>query len=239
MKTALSLIFLAILIFCAWTGYKKGFIMGVGSLLAFVISVYGANLLANTYSGEVIDALRPFASGYVDVNVIDNQVRPAMNIDSTNLSVADYFARNPSKEKEFATLVYRGMGIFDATSEQLAEEAMAYARTNGVDVTDAVVEVLCQRISYVGAFLLAFIMILILLTVIGNIPNLSFKIPNLDLFNDLGGMVMGFLQGICLCLVFGWALKFVGRAIPQETLSDTFLVSWFMDRSILVHFLGI
>ena len=58
MKTALSLIFLAILIFCAWTGYKKGFIMGVGSLLAFVISVYGANLLANTYSGEVIDALR-------------------------------------------------------------------------------------------------------------------------------------------------------------------------------------
>ena len=77
------------------------------------------------------------------------------------------------------------------------------------------------------------------LTVIGNIPNLSFKIPNLDLFNDLGGMVMGFLQGICLCLVFGWALKFVGLAIPQETLSDTFLVSWFMDRSILVHFLGI
>ena len=37
----------------------------------------------------------------------------------------------------------------------------------------------------------------------------------------------------------GWALKFVGLAIPQETLSDTFLVSWFMDRSILVHFLGI
>ena len=239
MKTVLSLLFLAILIFCAWTGYKKGFIMGIGSLLAFVISVYGANLLANTYSGEVIDALRPFASGFVEVNIVDKTVRPAMGMDSNKLSVSDDFSQNPGKEEEFCVLTYKSMGIHEATSEQLAEEAMAYARTNGVDVTDAVVEVLCQRISYVGAFLLAFIMILILLTVIGNIPNLSFKIPNLDLFNDLGGMVMGFLQGICLCLVFGWALKVVGLAIPQETLSDTFLVSWFMDRSILVHFLGI
>lgn len=239
MKTALSLIFLAILIFCAWTGYKKGFIMGVGSLLAFVISVYGANLLANTYSGEVIDALRPFASGFVEVNIVDKTVRPAMGMDSNKLSVSDYFSQNPGKEEEFCVLTYQNMGIHEATSEQLAEEAMAYAKENGVDVTDAVVEVLCRRISFVAAFLLAFVMILILLTVIGNLPNLSFKIPNFDLFNDIGGMVMGFLQGICLCLVFGWALKFVGLAIPQETLSDTFLVSWFMDRSILVHFLGI
>ena len=44
---------------------------------------------------------------------------------------------------------------------------------------------------------------------------------------------------LCICLVLGWALKFVGLVIPQKTLSDTFLVSWFMDRSVLVHFLGI
>ena len=63
MKTVLSLIFLIILIACTWSGYKKGLIMGIFSLLAFVVSVYGANLLAGTYSGEVVDALRPFASG--------------------------------------------------------------------------------------------------------------------------------------------------------------------------------
>ena len=239
MKTVLSLLFLAILIFSAWTGYKKGLIMGVGSLLAFVISVYGANLLANTYSGEVIDALRPFASGFVEVNIVDKYVRPAMGMDSNKLSVSDYFSQNPGKEEEFCVLTYESMGIHEATSEQLADEAMTYSKMNGVDVTDAVVEVLCLRISYVAAFLLAFTMILILLTVIGNLPNLSFKIPNFDLFNDIGGMVMGFIYGICICLVLGWALKFVGLVIPQKTLSDTFLVSWFMDRSVLVHFLGI
>ena len=50
MRTILSLAFLIILIFCGWSGYKKGLIMGVFSLLAFAVSVYGANLLSTTYS---------------------------------------------------------------------------------------------------------------------------------------------------------------------------------------------
>ena len=94
MKAVLSLLFLSILIFCAWSGYKKGLVMGIFSLIAFVVSVYGANLLSQTYSGEVIDALRPFASGFVEVNVVNKTVRPAMGIDSANLSVKDYFAQS-------------------------------------------------------------------------------------------------------------------------------------------------
>lgn len=239
MKTILSLIFLAILVYSGWSGYKKGLIMGVFGLLAFVISVYGANLLAQTYSGEVVDALRPFASGFVEVNVIDKEIRPAMGIEQTSLSTADYFAQNPGRETEFCTMIYQKMGIFDATSEQMAAEAVSYARENGVSVTDAAVEVLCTRISYVGAFLLTFLMILIALTVLGNIPNISFKIPNLDVLNDVGGAVMGVAQGVCLLLVFGWAMKFTGLLLPQETIAESFLVPWFMDQTFLVSYLGI
>ena len=76
MRTILSLAFLIILIFCGWSGYKKGLIMGVFSLLAFAVSVYGANLLSTTYSLEVVDALRPFASGFVEVNIVDKKVPP-------------------------------------------------------------------------------------------------------------------------------------------------------------------
>ena len=239
MNTILSLIFLAILVICAWSGYKKGLILGIFSLLAFLVSVYGANLLADTYSGEIVDALRPFASGFVEVNVVNRQVRPAMGMDNENLSVSDYFTQNPGKEEEYCVLTYEKMGIHPSTSEQMAWEAMRYSAENNVEVTDAVVEVLCIRISFVAVFLLLFFMILILLTVLGNIPNLSFKIPNMDVLNDMGGTVMGLAQGICLCLVLGWALKFLGLIFPQEELSEAFLVSWFMDRSILVHYLGI
>ena len=40
MKAVLSLLFLSILIFCVWSGYKKGLVMGIFSLIAFVVSVY-------------------------------------------------------------------------------------------------------------------------------------------------------------------------------------------------------
>lgn len=237
MRTILGLIFLVVLVYCGWAGYKKGLIMGIFSILAFVISVYGADLLASTYSAEVVDALRPFASGFVEVNIVDQKVRPAMG--ASDLSLNDYFAQSPGRETEFCTMIYEEIGIFDATSEQMAEEAVAYARENGMDITDAAVEVLCLRIAYAVAFVLAFLMVLIVLTVLINLPNISFKIPNFDMVNDIGGAVLGFVQGICLLLVFGWALKFTGLIIPQETLSETFLVSWFMDQSILVHYLGI
>jgi Colicin V production protein. len=239
MRTILSLIFLIILVFCGWSGYKKGLIMGVFSILAFVVSVYGANLLAVTYSGEVVDALRPFASGFVEVNIVDKKVRPAMGLDAMTLSTADFFAQNPGREKEFCTLTYQNMGIFDATSEQLAEEAVSYAREKGADLLDSVVEVLCTRISFVAAFLLAFIMVYIILTVLLNLPNISFKIPNLDVLNDVGGAIFGIGQGVCVLLVVGWALKFTGLFLPQETLSEAFLVPWFMDQSVLVSYLGI
>ena len=239
MRTILSLFFLIILVFCGWSGYKKGLIMGVFSILAFVISVYGANLLAVTYSGEVVDALRPFASGFVEVNIVDKKVRPAMGLDAMTLSTADFFAQNPGREKEFCTLTYKNMGIFDATSEQMADEAVSLAREKSMELLDAVVEVLCTRISFVAAFLLAFIMVYILITVILNIPNISFKIPNFDAFNDIGGAILGVGQGVCVLLVIGWALKFTGLLIPQETLSEAFLVPWFMDQSVLVEYLGI
>ena len=186
-----------------------------------------------------LNALVPVQSGFVEVNVVDKTVRPAMGIDSTNLSVKDYFAQNPGRETEFCTLTYNGMGIYESTSEQMADEAVTYAKENNAELIDAVVEVLCRRISYVGGFILAFVMILILLTVIGNIPNISFQIPNHELLNDIGGAVTGFLQGLAFCLIIGWALRFVGLLVSQETLSNTFLVSWFMDRTIFVHLLGI
>ena len=239
MKAILTLLFLAIFVLCGWTGYKKGLIMGVGSLLVFVISVYGANLLSTTYSPEVVDALRPFASGYVETAVVDKTVRPALGIDDTTLSVGDFLAQNPGKEEQFCQLIYENMGIYEDTSVQMAGEAVDYSQKYGVSTLDAAVEVLCLRIAFVGGFIIAFLMIIIILTVIGNIPNLSFKIPDMDLLNDVGGMILGLVQAVCLCLVIAWTLKFTGLVIKQSVLADSSLISWFMERSVLTNALGI
>jgi len=239
MKVILTLLFLGIILFCGWTGYKKGMIMGVGSLLIFVVSVYFANLLSTTFSGEVVDALRPFASGYVETEIVDKVVRPALGIDMTNLSVTDFLAANPGKEQQFSQLIFENMGIYETTAEQMSNEAVLYSQQFGWGIEDSAVEILCIRVAYAAGFILSFIMIIIVLTAIGNLPNLSFKIPGFDTLNDISGAILGIAQGFCLCLFIAWGLKFTGIIISQEILSDTGLVSWFMSRTVLVNILGI
>lgn len=239
MKVILTLLFLGIILFCGWTGYKKGMIMGVGSLLIFVVSVYFANLLSTTFSGEVIDALRPFASGYVETEIVDKVVRPTLGIDVTNLSVTDFLAANPGKEQQFCQLIFENMGIYEATAEQMSNEAVLYSQQFGWGIEDSAVEILCIRVAYAAGFILSFIMIIIVLTAIGNIPNLSFKIPGFDTLNDISGAILGIAQGFCLCLFIAWGLKFTGIIISQEILADTGLVSWFMSRTVLVNILGV
>ena len=239
MKVILTLLFLGIILFCGWTGYKKGMIMGVGSLLIFVVSVYFANLLSTTFSGEVVDALRPFASGYVETEIVDKVVRPALGIDMTNLSVTDFLAANPGKEQQFSQLIFENMGIYETTAEQMSNEAVLYSQQFGWGIEDSAVEILCIRVAYAAGFILSFIMIIIVLTAIGNLPNLSFKIPGFDTLNDISGAILGIAQGFCLCLFIAWGLKFTGIIISQDILSDTGLVSWFMSRTVLVNILGI
>ena len=71
MNAVLTLSLLLIVLLCTWSGYKRGLILSVLSILAIIISIYGANLLSTTYSYEVIDALRPFASGFLETTIND------------------------------------------------------------------------------------------------------------------------------------------------------------------------
>ena len=62
----IDIVLLLILIGCAWKGYRNGLIPGIFMLLALFASLYGAKLVAETYSEEFTSTLEPFASGMTD-----------------------------------------------------------------------------------------------------------------------------------------------------------------------------
>lgn len=241
MKLLLTLAAVILLFLCAWNGYKKGLILGVLSLIAFIVSVYAADLLSTTYSYEVINALRPFASGYLETSV-NSEVRQSFGIEGSttaSLSVADYLEAHPEDAELFCSRTYEAVGIYTPTAAQMAKEAQDYATQQDTTVENAMVEVLCQRVTYAAGFILAFLMVIIAITVIGSLPNLGFKIPNLELLNDIGGLVTGVLQGLALWAVFCWVLKFTGLLIPQDMLAENALTAIMMQMDPLHAFLGI
>ena len=67
MKAIIDILLLIIIALCTWSGYKRGLVGGVASLLAIVIALLGGSIVAAAYSHEVVPAFEPFVDGYVDL----------------------------------------------------------------------------------------------------------------------------------------------------------------------------
>ncbi len=240
-KAIIDLVLLGILIVCVWSGYKKGIIMGVGGVLCIIVAVYGANLLSNSFSFDVVPALKPFANGYTEtmLNGSDSAVMKRMGWEGSTYSPEDLVEMYPGREKEFCSTCYQVLGINAATADRMAEKAVTYAKESGSPIRAAVGQILCETISYVGCFIIAFLLIVIILTVIGNLPNLSYKLPRLDIVNDILGALIGLATGLMFCTVLVWALKFTGLLIGSDTLASTRIGGWLLQKDFLVKYLGI
>ena len=238
MRTVIDLVLLAIIIISIWSGYKKGFILGIAGVVAIVVSLYGASLVSSAFSYEVVPALRPFASGYVE-SQMQETVLEDMGIANTELSYEDILADDPELRHNFCATCYKTFGIYDDAADQMATEAEEYADSQGSTIEEAIVEVLCTRVAYIAGVALLFIIFIITLMTLAKIPNLSFRIPNMDVLNDAGGAAVGLFTGILYCMLLSWILRFGGLAIGLDTFGDTLLAKFFHSIDFLTAGLGI
>ena len=228
MRFLIDLGLLAVIILCTWSGYKKGLIGSIAGILAIVVALLGGSLLSSTYAHEVVPALEPFVNGYVDSHDSREKVLEKMGYGESDLSLNDILAADPSLRYDYAYESIRNIGFYSARAEELAVKAVNYSQLNNVHMTTAIVAVLCETITYVGGLALAFLMILILLIAIANVGNLSFRLPNMENLDEIGGTVLGFLKGFVYCVLFCWILSFFGILIGKDTLAHTTLARFFL-----------
>ena len=234
---------IAILIICGWQGYKKGIIMGIIEVLVIILSLYGAQLLSDTYSYEVIPVLKPFASGYLE-NQVETSAFTALGYEPDEnghfdvpYSLTDMLNQQPEKREQIAVDTYRILGLYDEMAQTMAGRTMDYLVENEASLTSSVVTITCQAITWYGGFVLAFIILFAILTVIVNLPNLSFKIPYVGIVNDIGGIAIGLFTGLLFCSLVVWVFQFAGLLLSEETLRATGLAAWLMDQNLLANYI--
>lgn len=243
-NTILTILLVGIVVICAWQGFKRGIIMGIIDVLVIILSIYGAQLLSDAYSYEVIPALKPFVAGYVEPRVED-QAYELLGYEADEegnynviYSLNDLLAENPEIKHSIYLQSYRGLGIFTTAADSMAAKAEAYAEDNQCTLTDAAVEVLCQTVTWVIGFLLFFIIIFVVLTVIVNLPNLSLRMPFVGIVNDLGGLAIGLVVGALFCSLILWVMQYAGLILPEETLRESGAAAFFMDMNLLSQFIN-
>ncbi|MDR0858437.1 MAG: CvpA family protein [Oscillospiraceae bacterium] len=226
MNLLLDFILLAILGWCVWRGYDKGLILAVSGILALIIAFWGANYIANTYSAQFEPALRPFVSGIVDKSV--------------ESAAKDYEAYPKGSEVQTVSEnALHEMGILSGAASKLAREFSRQFSLVNYQLREAMVDRLSSLFAYVATLTIAFLLIIIAVTVVARLLNLAFTLPGLNLVNKIGGASFGFIKGIIFCLAIGWALRFFGVAIPAAVLDKTLLTKFFMDHNLLAGVFGI
>ena len=198
--TALIIIFIAIPVFCAWRGYKNGIIRGVFGILAIIVALYCGNIIANMYSKDFDGMLSPFIGGMVDTSENTVMSKP----DEAVVHISD------SEKTDVGAVSYaiiRQMGVAEGAAKALAEEVSEECANVDQAMCDTIGEKLSARFSYIVVFCVAFAMIAILFTVIGNIINISFQIPVLGVAEPILGAVLGAVRGILIMYAVAMFLR--------------------------------
>ncbi len=228
MKAIIDIVLIIIIALCTWNGYKRGLVGGVAGILAIIISLLGANILSAAYAHEVVPALEPFVDGYVDSSKNRNVILERMGYGSSDLSLDDILQQDSSLRYDYAFECLSDLGLYEKRAEELAADAVAYAQESGVSMTDAVVAVVCDTVTKVMTTVIAFLLILILLVALASIGNLSFRLPNMENLDEIGGAVLGFGKGFLYCVLLCWLLSFLGLVIGKETMAHTTLGRFFL-----------
>lgn len=243
LPVVINIIFLIVLVVCAWQGFKKGIIMGIVGVLVIILSLFGAQLLSDTFSYEVIPVMKPFVSGFMEprieettYKVLGYEADENGNYNVT-MSISDLLDAQPDSRTEICRWVYRDLGIYDNIAEDMAKKTVTYAEQNSASISSSIETILCQSITWYGGFIIAFILLFATMTVIVNLPNLSFRLPYLGLLNDLGGLAIGVFTGVLFCAIIAWVLQFTGIIIPESSLSKG-IVGYFLDRNLLQNYIS-
>ena len=233
LRLILDVILIVILALCVWHGFRRGLIGSIAGILVVIIALFGGNLLSSAYAGEVIPALEPFVDGFISSQQTRDEILDKMGYDEFGRSLEDILNEDPSLRYDYAYACMDKMGFSKERCKELSAKAVQLDDGGNISTTDAVVDVLCDTITHVGGLVLAFLMILIALVAVGNLTNISFRLPNLVNFDEISGAVLGFIKGFMYCALLCWALGFLGALIGKTTLDKSTLGSFFSQMSFI------
>jgi len=228
MKAIIDVLLLIIIALCTWSGYKRGLVGGVASILAIIIALLGGSIVSAAYSHEVVPAFEPFVDGYVDSQKNREEVLERMGYGESDLSLEDILQQDSSLRYDYAYETLCIVGMYSQRAEEMAAEAVALSDESGMSMTDSVVSVLCSTITYIAALAIGFLLLLIMMVAVANMFNLSFRLPNMENVDEIGGAVLGFVKGFVYCVLVCWLLSYMGLIIGRETMDGTTLGRFFL-----------
>ena len=215
---------LAVLLIFACIGARRGLILSLCGLLAFVVAFLGASFAARTLSPVVADALEPRFAAAIEEQLNESIRQQAEAGEAAVLSPDDV-------PLEGVLDALREMGFYETlinTVDRAVESGMTAVAASAAA---AVAAAIAQSAAYLILFLLGFFLILLAWRLLSRALDLVALLPGLHFLNKTGGALFGLVQGCIILFVAAWLLQFFGQMLPRELVEQTVLLKFFMTTN--------
>ena len=212
------------LLIFACIGARRGLILSLCGLLAFVVAFLGASFAARTLSPAVADALEPKFAAAIEEQLNESIRQQAEAGEAAVLSPDDV-------PLEGVLDALREMGFYETlinTVDRAVESGMTAVAASAAA---AVAAAIAQSAAYLILFLLGFFLILLAWRLLSRALDLVARLPGLHALNRTGGALLGLVKGCAILFLCAWVLRYLGSVIPEETVEQTYLLKFFLNTN--------
>lgn len=227
----IDVVIVAILIFFAVRGAKRGLVLTFCSLAAVLVAFLGAALLSNVLAPHVAKCIQPPLYDAIVERLEASQEAaapsPGPNDPDQELPLPGVLA------------VLQDMGIYQGVAEDVQKAVEGGLANTKEGFAAAVAQSLANTLADLAVFLAGFLLILILWNIMAHALNLFTRLPVIHTLNGAGGALLGFIKGCAIFFLAAWVVQFLGQVFPQETVEQTYLLKFFLHTNPLELLMGV
>lgn len=187
----LDLVLIAIVALCVFLGARRGLFRSLADLAAYLVALVGASLLANQFTVQVMERLRP---------VVESQV---------SQSITDYLTALTETDAGYSGLL---KGLLDTLTENGTIDDIANV------AVDVLADTILHNIAYMLLFVVAFVVLVVALKLVIRLVDKALQLPVLHQMNALGGLLAGAVKGVVLALLLLWLNEQTGLLVDPQAL---------------------
>lgn len=199
-----DILILAVLVFFAWRGAKKGLILSLCGLAAIFVAFFGAKFVSAEFYEPISNIIEP----PIYQSIIG--VEPAEPAGEDAAEPAGDPLPDLLDSIHEAGLFVGFAAFLDSAAENNQLEQTA-TRTAARVLADY----LSKMIAKAVLFALTFVVVLLAWFLLGHALDLAFHLPILSAVNTVGGILLGLIKAILVILVLVWIGQLAGW-VPLE-----------------------
>ena len=243
----IDLAIVVIVAFCVWRGYKGGLLRGAFGFVALIAALFVSSIIASAYSEEFSGALKPFIGGIVDTTLTEIATDdPDYDPDISDTTDPDLPVPADSDSEDIdptdvraAYAALREIGLPESSASKIAQVAASDRQPGPITfLAESIADRLSSSLAFVAVFGVAFLMLAIIISVIGNLISFVFSLPGFKQIDTIAGLALGLAKGLLIVFAIAAIIRYYGLFF-QSTVEGTSILRVLVNNNPIASLIGV